>query len=77
MDDLYWLVFKRKNDVAVLIQPANHIIMARLRAMIAGIEGEFQEGHRLDAKMARKVPKASIGKLLTASAARSLLKRLR
>lgn len=75
-DDLFWLAFKQKAGVAVLIQPANHIITARMRAMIAGIDGEFQEGHRLDAKTARKIPKASIGKALTASEARSLLKKL-
>lgn len=72
----FWLVFKRKGNVEVLIQPANHIIIARMRAMIAGIEGEFQEGHPLDAKIARKIPKARVGRVMTGQEARTLLKRL-
>lgn len=76
MDDLFWLVFKRKVDVVVLVQPANDIITARMRAMLSGIEGEFQEGHRLDAKTACKVPMSQIGKALTAREARTLLKKL-
>lgn len=35
------------------IQPAARLNFARLKAAVAGIEGEFQEGHELDAKMAR------------------------
>jgi hypothetical protein len=50
--------------------------MARLKAALAGIEGEFQEGHALDAKMAKKVPKGQIGKPLTRKQATALLKRL-
>jgi hypothetical protein len=47
-----------------------------IRSALAGIEGEFQEGHRLDAKMARKVPKALIGKRLSRTQATALLKKL-
>jgi hypothetical protein len=50
--------------------------MARLKAAIAGVEGEFQEGHELDAKIAKKVPKAQIGKPLNRRQATALLKRL-
>jgi hypothetical protein len=48
-----------------------------MRALLAGIEGEFQEGHELDAKMVRKVPKAMIGKSLSQKEANALLKKLR
>ena len=44
--------------MAVIIQPAGDLITARMRATLAGVAGEFQEGHELDAKMAKKVPKA-------------------
>jgi hypothetical protein len=47
-----------------------------MRALLAGIEGEFQEGHELDAKMASKVPKAQIGKPLTRPQANALLKKM-
>jgi hypothetical protein len=61
----FWLVFKHGNDVAVIIQPAGDIITARMRVMLAGIKGEFQEGHELDAKTAKKVPRTQIGKILS------------
>lgn len=61
MMNLFWLVFKDDKDLSVTIQPAGAIIAARMRALLAGVKGEFQEGHELDAKMARKVPKARIG----------------
>lgn len=76
MNDLFWLVFKQKNDVVVTIQPAGHIITARLRAMLGGVEGEFQEGHRLEDNIVKKIPKAQIGKILSGKEARTLLKKL-
>ena len=44
--------------------------------MLAGIEGEFQEGHRLDAKIRSKIPKAQIGKIMSGKEARTLLMKL-
>jgi hypothetical protein len=73
---LFWLVFKKGSDITVFIQPAGALGMARLGASLAGIEGEFQEGHELDAKMARKVPKVQIGKPLTRAQANALLKKM-
>jgi hypothetical protein len=76
LNTLFWLVFKTRSDITVFIQPAGALGMARLRAALAGIEGEFQEGHELDGKTARKVPKAMIGTSLTRKQATALLKRL-
>lgn len=76
MGALFWLVFEQHDDVAVMIQPAGHIITARMRALLAGVEGEFQEGHELNAKMAKKVPKAQIGTVLSRAQAAALLKKL-
>jgi hypothetical protein len=76
MSRLFWLVFKKGGDITVFIQPAGSLGMARLRAAIAGIEGEFQEGHELDAKMTKKVPKGQIGKPLTRNQATALLRKL-
>jgi hypothetical protein len=61
---LFWLVFKDGKDLSVIIQPAGAIIAARIRALLTGVEGEFQEGHELDAKTAKKVPKAMIGRVV-------------
>lgn len=76
MDKLFWLVFKKDGDVTVFIQPAGALGMARLKAALAGIESEFQEGHELDDKMTKKMPKGQIGKPLTRKQASALLKRL-
>lgn len=76
MNKLFWLVFKNGNEAAVFIQPASNLITARMRAMLAGITGEFQEGHELDARMAKRVPKAQIGKILLRNQATALLKKL-
>jgi hypothetical protein len=62
--------------VAVVIPPAGDLITARMRAALAGIEGDFQEGHELDAKTATKVPKAQIGRILSRPQTTALLKRL-
>ena len=60
----------------MIVQPAGDLITARMRATLADVAGEFQEGHELDAKMAKKVPKAQIGKILSRAQATALLKRL-
>jgi hypothetical protein len=73
---LFWLVFKAK-DITVIIQPAGDIVSARMRAMLAGIEGEFKEGYELDGKMTKKVPKKIIGTLLDQKQANALLRKLR
>lgn len=77
LNSFFWLVFKKGGDITVSIQPAGSLAMARLKAGIAGVEGEFQEGHELDRKMTKKVPKAQIGKLLSRKQATALLTKLR
>ena len=74
--NLYWLVFQAPNGPAVLIQPAYSLIAARMRAAIANVEGEFSEGHQLDAKTERRVPRSLIGRPLTREEAMKLLKRV-
>jgi hypothetical protein len=76
LNTLFWLVFKKGDDITVFVQPAVGLAMARLKAALAGIEGEFQEGHELDHKMARKVLKTQIEKPLTRKQAAALLKKL-
>ncbi len=76
MPNLYWLVYGKGNDITLFIQPASTIVYARLKAAIAGIDGEYKEGYELDAKMARKVPKKQIGKPLSQKQANALLKEL-
>jgi hypothetical protein len=73
--NLYWLVYRTPNGLAVYIQPAHSLIAARMKAAIANVAGEFAEGHQLDQKTERRVPKKMIGHPLTRAEAVKLLKR--
>ena len=47
---LFWLVYRYRNEVSVIIEPGASII-ARMRASLAELdEGEFTEDHELDRK---------------------------
>jgi hypothetical protein len=76
MTSLFWLVFRQGDNIAVIIQSAGDIITSRMRAMLAGLEGTFKEGHELDAKTAKKVPKDMIGRALSRKEAARLLTKL-
>jgi hypothetical protein len=73
---LFWLAFRRNKDVNVLIQPAVSLVMARLKALLSGIEGEFTQGHLLEDKIAKKIPKGMIGRILSRKEATALLEKL-
>ena len=64
---LCWLTYLVEDDVAVVIDPAPSLIHARLASVVraSGRLGEFQEGHRLDVKTPKKVPKTLIGGTLS------------
>jgi hypothetical protein len=67
---LYWLCYRRNNQIAVVIEPAASLIHARMHAAIAGLPvGEFTEGHELP----WKVPKQMIGRRLSQEEANGLL----
>ena len=56
---LYWLCYQRNNQISVVIEPGAWPIRARMRASLAGLdEGTFTEGHELDRKTEKQVPKA-------------------
>jgi hypothetical protein len=69
---LYWLCYRHNNQISVVIEPAQSLIHARLRAALDGLDqGEFSEGHELDRKW--RVPKAMIGRRLSQEEAKRLL----
>jgi hypothetical protein len=75
--DLFWLVFQHETTVCVVIQPAHSLIAARLRVAVAhDLIESFREGHELDPKTAKKVPKNYVGKPLSATQAKNLLAKL-
>jgi hypothetical protein len=74
---LFWLCYRHNNQVSVVIQLGASITHARLRAAFVGLEeGTFTEGHELDAKTEKQVPKAMIGKRLSQTEAKRLLGKL-
>ena len=71
---LYWLCYRHNNQISVVIEPGASAIDARLRAALAGLdEGEFTEGHELDRKTERQIPKAMMGRRLSQAEAKRLL----
>jgi hypothetical protein len=76
MNSFFWLVFKSGKDISVIIQPAGDIVTARVRAILGNVSGEFQDGHALDSKTVKKVPKKMIGRALSRKEATALLKKL-
>ena len=72
---IYWMVYQTPQGPIVFLQPAHNLIAARMRAAIANVQGEFTEGHGLDQKTERRVPKSLIGRPLTRAEAIKLLKR--
>jgi hypothetical protein len=76
MPGLFWLVYQHGSKRRVVIRPAFSLVAALMRVNIAGQEGEFIEGHMLDAKMAKKVPEDLIGRALSCREAVELLKTL-
>jgi hypothetical protein len=71
---LYWLCYQHNNQISVVIEPGASFIQARMHAALADLdEGEFTEGHELDRKTIKQVPKAMIGRRLSQEEAKKLL----
>lgn len=73
---LFWLVYRTEDDLNISIQEASSLISARLKAALAGLAGEFAEGHQLDVKTAKRLPKDIVGRALTRDEAQVLLAKL-
>jgi len=71
---LYWLCYRHNNQISVVIEPGASLIHARMRAALADLDqGEFTEGHELDRKTTKQVPKELIGRRLSQAEAKKLL----
>jgi hypothetical protein len=73
---LWWIVNQDGGKPSIVVQEAGDVITARLKAKLAGHEGEFTEAHKLDAKTAKKMPKDLVGRVLSQREATRLLKKL-
>jgi hypothetical protein len=66
--------YRHNNQISVVIQLGASITHARMRAAFVGLEeGTFTEGHELDAKTEKQIPKGMIGRRLTQREAKRLL----
>ena len=73
---LYWLCYQ--HQISVVIEPEASPIHARMRAALARLdEGNFTEGHELDRKTEKQVPKEMIGRRLSQEEAKRLLAKLK
>jgi len=55
---LFWIVHEIDGERRIFIQDAHALIFARLKAAIVGFDdGVFVEAHKLDAEIAKKIPK--------------------
>ena len=62
---MFWLTYKTSRGTEVFIVEAGFLMMARVKAGMVEQEGEFQEGHQLDARTAKKIPAKMIGRRLS------------
>jgi hypothetical protein len=72
---LFWLCYKLDDRVDVVIQRGGSLIQARMVSSMANLDdGDFTEGHQLDPKTAKLVPKDRIGKRLSPEEAAAILR---
>lgn len=74
--DTYWIVNRVDGQTTVFIAEAADSIGARIKASLAGHKGDFVEYHVLTDEMARKIPKAMMGRVLNGKKAKVLLDKL-
>ncbi len=70
---LYWLCYRHDNQISVVIEPGASPIHARMRAALVGLDEGLSQGHELDRKTAKQVPKSMIGGRLSQEEAKKLL----
>jgi hypothetical protein len=73
---LFWIVREIDGERRVMIREDHAMIFASIRAAMDGFGGSFVEAHRLDAEMAKRIPKAMTRRTLTMDEAAALLDQL-
>jgi len=71
---LFWIAHREGEDPHIMVVEASALLMARLRASIAGLKGGYAEGYQLSPSMARKVPKRLTGRPLSKARGRRAVK---
>ena len=70
---VFWLAYDTPEGVCVVLQPASSLIHARLVAAMNHEPGTFSEGHELQRKHIRRIPKKLIGRCLATREAQRIL----
>jgi hypothetical protein len=74
---VFWLSYRVNNRRCVVIQPAISLVGARMKSALSVVDDHgFRDGHELDEKTAKRIPKEMIGRCLTMAEAIGLLERL-
>ena len=73
---MFWLTYASSRGTEVFIAESGFLMVAKVKAELAGQRGEFQEGHVVDANTAKKIPLDMIGRSLSHKEAFALLKRM-
>jgi hypothetical protein len=73
---LYWLCYRHNNQAKFVIELGASLSHARMQAALAGLDEAFTEGHELDGKIEKQVPKSMIGRRLSQAEAKRLLGKL-
>jgi hypothetical protein len=73
---LFWIVHTLRGRPTIFLAEAGDQVTARLKALLAGLDGEFAEIHRLDPHTAKRVPDAMRRRALNQREAESLLREI-
>jgi hypothetical protein len=73
---VFWLACDTPEGICVILQPASSLVHARLVAAMNHEPGTFSEGHELQKKHIRRIPKKMIGRCLSPRDAQQILKLL-
>jgi hypothetical protein len=73
---MFWLTYDTPRGIEVFIAKARFLLIAKVKACMAGQSGQLQESHHLLAKTVQKIPSQMVGRTLTYKEALALLKRI-
>jgi hypothetical protein len=73
---LFWIVHTLQGRPTIFLAEAGDQVTARLKAQLAGLDGEFAEIHRLDTETAQRVPETMRRRALNQREAESLLRKI-
>ncbi len=74
---LWWVVRAVDGERKFFVQEASTPMYAGLRSAIAGFKGDLKEVIPLDAKTAKRIPRKSIGRVLSFKEGKRLIEKMK